>query len=347
LGEGGDSVQAIWSIAMWNRRTLMTGLAGALAAGPAFGQEAAPSVLPANVFIDDPRFVVDTSADANRRMTLPVWIDGRGPFQFVVDTGADRTVISSSLALRLGLPPGPELTVHSIAGSMPAPTRRVKSLRFGKIELRDLTTPILSAVNLGADGLLGVDALQGRTVFMDFRKGELTVQRPIARNMRARAPNEAIITAATAFGRLTVIDTRVEGVRATAFMDSGGGVTIGNPALAQAIRKRLKATDTDAAIRLVGVTGQSVNGVARVARHIDMDQVRVSNIPMAFCNLHLFDMWGLRDRPALLLGVDVMRMFSRVELDFGNKAVLFKVGAFTPALPQSLQARLGMPQGLG
>ena len=80
---------------MWNRRKLMTGLAGALAAGPAFGQEATPSVLPANVFIDDPRFVVDTSADANRRMTLPVWIDGRGPFQFVVDTGADISIIEA------------------------------------------------------------------------------------------------------------------------------------------------------------------------------------------------------------------------------------------------------------
>jgi hypothetical protein len=210
-----------------------------------------------------------------------------------------------------------------------------------------MTTPILSGVHLGADGLLGVDALQGRSVFMDFRKGRLEVQKPVPRIMRARAPNEVIITASTAFGRLTVIDTRVDGVRATAFMDSGGGVTIGNLALARAIRKRVRATDTDAAIRLVGVTGQSVTGVARMVRHIEMDKVKVTNIPMAFCDLHLFDMWDLRDRPAMLLGVDVLRMFSRVELDFGNKAVLFKVGAVTPNLPQSLQARLGMPERLG
>jgi predicted aspartyl protease len=330
---------------MWTRRKIIGGMAGAMAAGPVLAEEATEPA--PNVFIDDPRFSIDTSVDANRRMTLPVWLDGQGPFQFVVDTGADRTVIASSLALQLGLPPGPELTVHSIAGSMPAPTRRLSSLRFGKVRMDDMIVPVLSRANLGADGLLGVDALKGRSVFMDFKRGQLTVQNPISPAMRAKAPNEVIITAFTSFGRLTVIDTRVEGVRATAFMDSGGGTTIGNLALAQAIRKRVKATDTDAAIRLVGVTGQSVSGVARLARYIEMDKVRVTNIPMAFCDLHLFDMWGLRDRPALLLGVDVLRMFSRVELDFGNQAVLFKVGAASPSLPPPIQAQLGMPARVG
>ena len=182
---------------------------------------------------------------------------------------------------------------------------------------------------------------------MDFHRGQLSVQAPISRVMRVKAPNEVIIGASTAFGRLTVVDTRVQGVRATAFMDSGGGVTIGNLALAQAIRKRVRATDTDAAIRLVGVTGQAVTGVARMVSYIEMDAVRLTNIPMAFCDLHLFDMWGLRDRPTLLLGVDVLRMFSRVELDFGNKAVLFKVGAGPRVLPAQMQAQLGMPSLVG
>jgi predicted aspartyl protease len=329
---------------MWTRRNLLTGIAGASIVGPAFAQTTPTPPVP---LIDDPRFMIDTSADANRRMTIPVWLDEQGPFNFVVDTGADRTVLSSNLAQQLGLPSGPELIVHSIAGSMSAPTRRVRSLRFGKARLRDLTLPVLSGANIDADGLLGVDALKGRSVFMDFRRGQLSVQAPLSRTMRVRAPNEAIIAASTAFGRLTVVDTRVEGIRATAFMDSGGGLTIGNLALAQAIRRRVKATDTDAAIHIVGVTGQTVTGVARLVRYIEMEDVRVTNIPMAFCDLHLFDMWGLRDRPTLLLGVDVLRMFSRVELDFGNKSVLFKVGAAPLIGAPPMQAQLGMPTLVG
>lgn len=328
---------------MWTRRSLMTGLAGAAAAGRALA-ETAPGPAP---LIEDPRFVIDTSADANRRMTIPVWLDDQGPFDFVVDTGADRTVISSALAQRLGLVAGPELTVHSIAGSVVAPTRRVRSLRFGKVRLAEMTLPELAAANIDAEGLLGVDALKGRRVFMDFRRGKLAIQAPLSSTMRVKAPGEVIVSASTAFGRLTVVDTRVEGIRATAFMDSGGGLTIGNLALAQAIRRRIKATDTDAAIHIVGVTGQTVTGVARLVRSIEMEEVRVTNIPMAFCDLHLFDMWGLSNRPALLLGVDVLRMFSRVELDFGAKAVLFKVGAGQLVAPPVMQAQLGMPAPLG
>lgn len=323
---------------MFTRRTLVTGLGGALVAGPMWGQTSAPG---GGAFVDDPRFIIDTSVDANRRMTVPVLLDGQGPFNFVVDTGADRTVISESLAARLNMPSGPNVLVHGIAGSIPAPTRVAATMSFGKTQLRRIVLPVLSGGHLGADGLLGVDALKGRTVFMDFRRGTLSVQAPISRTMRARAPDETVVSASTAFGRLTVVDTRVDGVRTTAFMDSGGGVTIGNFALAAAIRRRIRATDPDAGVRLVSVTGQAVTGFARMVRAIDIDAIRLTQIPMAFCDLPIFDRWGLRNRPTMLVGVDVMRMFSRVELDFSNRAVLFKVGSVHSPNPAQMQARLG------
>jgi predicted aspartyl protease len=40
------------------------------------------------------------------RMTVEVFINGQGPFNFVVDTGADRSALSTTLAARLGLEPG-------------------------------------------------------------------------------------------------------------------------------------------------------------------------------------------------------------------------------------------------
>ena len=41
-------------------------------------------------------------------MTVPVEIGGAGPYRFVVDTGAERTVISRELARELELEPGPD-----------------------------------------------------------------------------------------------------------------------------------------------------------------------------------------------------------------------------------------------
>ncbi|MBA2770996.1 MAG: aspartyl protease family protein [Sphingomonas sp.] len=45
--------------------------------------------------------------DRTERMTVPVSIGGRGPYRFVVDTGAERTVISRELARELSLDAGP------------------------------------------------------------------------------------------------------------------------------------------------------------------------------------------------------------------------------------------------
>src|SRR5688500_6043122 len=52
--------------------------------------------------------------DAQERMTVPVSISGRGPFRFLVDTGAERTVISAELARQLGLGSGAKPTLHSM-----------------------------------------------------------------------------------------------------------------------------------------------------------------------------------------------------------------------------------------
>ena len=41
---------------------------------------------------------VAVGEDLSRRMTVPVTVNGQGPFHFVIDTGADRTVISKELA---------------------------------------------------------------------------------------------------------------------------------------------------------------------------------------------------------------------------------------------------------
>jgi hypothetical protein len=47
-----------------------------------------------------------------------------------------------------------------------------------------------------------------------------------------------------------------------------------------------------------------------------------------FADLHIFDLWKLNDRPSILIGIDVLRHFHDVTLDFGRKEVIF-----TPALP--------------
>jgi len=47
--------------------------------------------------------------------------------------------------------------------------------------------------------------------------------------------------------------------------------------------------------------------------------------PVTFADLHTFQMWHMVDRPAILLGVDVLSRFDYVCLDFARNQVRFRV----------------------
>ena len=60
---------------------------------------------------------------------------------------------------------------------------------------------------------------------------------------------------------------------------------------------------------------------------IRLGGLRFTDIPVLVSDLDLFEQWGMADRPTILLGVNVLRLFSRVEMDYGRKRVMFRVGA--------------------
>jgi hypothetical protein len=42
--------------------------------------------------------------------------------------------------------------------------------------------------------------------------------------------------------------------------------------------------------------------------------------------IHTFEYWGLQDRPALVIGADVLRNFDKVALDLRRNEVRFRIG---------------------
>src|SRR5690242_6412232 len=63
------------------------------------------------------------------RMTVPVSVQGTGPYRFLVDTGADRTAVSRDIVTRLRLAPGNSASLHSIAGVSTIATATVPDLQ--------------------------------------------------------------------------------------------------------------------------------------------------------------------------------------------------------------------------
>jgi len=307
---------------MLSRRQLALALSGAaLAPGIAFSHENAPDA------VHDPEETIGAGQDRYDRLTIPVMIGGQGPFEFVVDTGADRTVLSQDVAEQLGLPPGRDVMVQGITGSELTPTVQAPEITIGKIALQGLDLPVLSRERLGVDGLLGVDALQKRRLVMDFRARKLEILSASGAFRPSSTVRDAFVTARDRFGRLVVIDADANGARVAAFIDSGAGMSIVNSALAESIRNRGDWREEGRTVPLFGVTSHQATAELRRLNSVRLGGLRFTDIPVLVADLDLFAQWGMADRPTILLGVNVLRLFSRVEMDYGRRRVMFRVGA--------------------
>src|SRR5579872_3720323 len=121
---------------------------------------------------------VRSATQDDNRLTTVVHINGRGPYRFLVDTGAERTLIAEEIATQLALPRGRRVLVEGIIRGQPAALVQIASLRMGTLVCPPLEVPVLPRAMLGIDGYLGLDVLDSHRVVLDFRSGTLSVERP-------------------------------------------------------------------------------------------------------------------------------------------------------------------------
>lgn len=314
---------------MLSRRQIAMGL-GLWAAAPSIGAgQAAPDRPEAGAETPD-EIALDTGLDRALRMTGPVRVNERGPFKFVVDTGANRSVIAAELAAELGLPPAGPVNLHGINGVEQVQTALASRLEVGGLITRELRMPTLPRRRLGVDGLIGLDALDKRLVEMDFRRRRLRLTRSRPKTVGVSRLSQGLersglsVPARYRFGQLTVVDARSGTSSLTAFIDSGSQATVGNSALREVVRLRqLDLPDTARVVPIYSVTSQTAYGEFAVLRSLRLGETRLVNLPVVFSDLHTFGLWGLSDTPALLMGADTLSLFSMVTLDFGRHEVVF------------------------
>jgi len=293
-------------------------LAATLATAPALAE--VPQ-LPTGELTATNEMVLNTAQDRLTRMTVEVYVNGQGPFAFAIDTGADRTVISESLAKRLGLVGDRQAQLHGIAGVDIVATTRLASLRVGSKQIADIRAPILPDAALGASGLLGIDAVAGQRVTMDFVDKQMTVRPTAYREPSDRDPDTITITAKRRFGQLVLVNASVNGQRVYAIIDSGSQVTIGNPKLRRMLARREKGDEVST--ELISVTGRRISADYGMLPRMKIGEVILGDIPILYADAHPFKRYRLTNKPAMLIGVDILRAFERVSLDFDTKKVRF------------------------
>lgn len=307
------------------RNLICASALGLTAGGPLSGQSvvAPPAVEAPAAAAQD---VADNFAfekEKNDRLTVPVSIDGKGPYRFLVDTGAERTVISEELARELSLGAGADARMHTMSGVGNVETVIIPKLRVSARTVKGINAPALSRYHLGAEGMLGVDSLQSQRVLFDFVKKNMTIS-PSRLEEEHYDGDTIVVTARSKFGRLILADARADGQKVWVIIDTGSQVSVGNEALRRKLAKKKRLAPTTP-IELVSVTGGIVPADYTKISGLVMGGVTLTDMPIAFADVHPFRKLGLTDKPAMLLGMDALGVFDRVSVDFANRRVRFSV----------------------
>lgn len=272
---------------------------------------------------------INAATDAASHLMVDVRINGNGPYHFVVDTGADRTILASEVAVELGLSHGDKVMLKGVVRAVLTETVSIRTMTFGSITKRQLTVPTLSRLLLDADGYLGLDFLDGHRVTFDFQNHLLQVSEPRTRfSANWVRENEARIRVSGSSGHLQALDCMVDGIPATAFIDSGAEVSAANEPLLAALASRNPSFGEMGSIRLIDITGGEISGkVAMVDRIRLAAALTFTHCPLVIADFLVFDVWGLRQRPALLIGMNLLRQFGRVSIDYGLQELRFDLAA--------------------
>lgn len=260
--------------------------------------------------------------DAANRLSVETFVNGQGPFAFLVDTGATTSVISTELADQLGLARRESGRLHSIAGEQAVTMARVASLAVGRRDRRDIAVALLPKAQLRMDGILGLEWLGHASLLLDYKRRRMVVGEALP------LPDDQTVTVNAKLERsgLILIDASIPRQRVLAFVDSGSTTTAGNMALMEAARRGQALIGGSGPTELFSVTGQVLEGRSAVLSRLRLGPMTLRNLSVVIGAIHTFEYWGVEDRPAVVIGTDVLRAFDSVAIDLKRNEVRFRAG---------------------
>jgi hypothetical protein len=279
----------------------------------------------------EPRFVAPTRRDRIGRIWAPVFINDKGPFRLVLDSGANHSGINSHVAEVLGLPPNQSrhVLLRGVTGSAPVPTVRVDSFTVGDMEFGRSELPIVTDALGGADGILGTDGMSERRILVDFKHDQIII-------MRSHGERAAVGFRTIPFqlirGNLLAVTASVGGIRTTAIIDTGGQVTIANLALRRALEARWSRMQTQPD-EIMGVTTEVQEGDAGRTPPLLMGEtnrggvVEIHYHDMTFGDMRIFEHWHLTDEPVMLIGMDALGLLDTLIIDYKRQELQIRMRA--------------------
>ncbi len=269
---------------------------------------------------------IEIGEDRNDRMTINVNIPhndnsqrDKSPYKFIIDTAAQRTILSNELADNLEFDLEKELKITTLSGTKPIRTVYVPELTLGQQDNIGLIAPTFRRSALGADGILGLDSLQGQRILFDFKAEKISIAKQ-GEKLGRNNGREIVVRARRRDGQLIFTNATMDGFKVNVIIDTGSDSSIGNLALKRKLRLRDKNLLN---IDLLDVRGQKVPALYGVTDDLRIGRARISSLPVAFADIAPFEVLNINNKPSIFLGMDALRTFDRIAIDFEDRRIYF------------------------
>ena len=170
---------------------------------------------------------------------------------------------------------------------------------------------------MGADGILGVDSLRSQRVLFDFRTRMISIV-PSTRRVEREDRDAIVVRGRLKRGHLILTQARANDVPLTVVLDTGSELTMGNAALRAKLEER-KRLGVGERVEMLSVTGQLLVAEAFKLKRVEIGDVILKDLVILFSDAPIFHSLRLENRPAVLFGMNAMRAFDRVSIDFARK----------------------------
>jgi len=268
------------------------------------------------------RALVGTGRDAGGRVLVPVELNGRGPFNFIFNTGAGRSAVTAATVRAIGpsAEEAPSILVHGVTGSTVVPTIRVESMSLRKVNIPVSPLPVIANAFEEADGFLSALSLGSECTVLDFDRN--TIAPWTTSPLGGDWSRSSSVSIDPCYRQVLIIRSRVQGIAVKTIIDTGAQATLGNLALHQAL-----AADTLDTAELVELVGASVTGQIGIQQPLPMMEIgdlRIFGARIAYGDLPLFEHLKFSTDPAMLLGMDIIGQFAGVAIDYKHQLVHFR-----------------------
>jgi Aspartyl protease len=260
--------------------------------------------------MDGVRAAVPFTAAGDGHDTIPAFVNGKGPFAFILDTGADGSALYQWFAEKQHLSKGIVRDVDGQTGSVSSPTYSLKSLSIDGRAIHNIVADGLpNRHDAGVEaGVAGNDLMDGTIAIFDFPCGTVAI-RPKPVDLHAIVPSDSVMVQGGSVpdGTQLTLPIMVGGVAGTAYLDTGSRDTRMSPSFAAAAHIDPSSSTFRDADLIFGF--KSKGTVSRIGPigSVQFAGITVLHAEARVMDLPMFGTFHPGGPPAMILGMDLMK----------------------------------------